>query len=125
DEARRWERLHRFLAAEFLDRAVRAEDEALGEGRRLLLARGRAIVADGEEEARVRAGEDLLQASEEILPTLEARTRTLGEALAELEYASGVEAAARLAGSEPAEALRLAESILPTTDSLREIGRAH
>jgi len=111
---RTWRRLYAFLAAEFFDRAVRDEDEALAEARLRALAYR---PEGGAEDAR---GDAIAEALEPLLPLVEARNAALRRALGALAYESPFEAAVHLAGMEGEEAIHLAESILRATDGLWE-----
>lgn len=114
----RFGRLHAFLAGELIGRATRAEDERLRELRLELLARGRAVVSEPDAEARRRMASELLRSSEELLPAIEAQRAALESVTRTLGWDSPFLALSALAGAEPEELLRLATTILDSTDSL-------
>lgn len=115
---RRYARVHAFLAGAFLDQAVAALDEEIGATHRRLLAEGPGIASASDPGERARAGRELLDATEALIPLLRAREEAFMRALASLEHEDAFEVRASLAGGEPEALLRLAASILQATDSL-------
>ena len=118
DELGQYRRLFAFLAGEVIGRATKAEDERLRELRLELLARLRAAANGSEAAERRRLAGEVLDASQELLPLLEAQRAALEAATRALGWDSPFALLAALAGASPEELLRIADAVLESTDAL-------
>src|SRR5690606_10899404 len=125
DELGQYRRLFAFLAGEVIGRATKAEDERLRELRFELLARLRAAANGSEAAERRRLAGEVLDASQELLPLLEAQRAALEAATRALGWDSPFALLGALAGASPGQLLGIADAVLePTAAPSRRALRA-